>query len=62
MSCNCNAPISTASVALPGMPSASSGISAPPTELLFAASDAATPSTAPEPKDSGSLLDRCARL
>ena len=49
-------PVSTASVVLPGIPSVRSGISAPPTELLLAASNEATPSRFLLPNSSGCFL------
>ena len=42
----------------PGMPSVSSGTSAPPESALLAPSGAATPSGAPCPNFSGMLRDR----
>ena len=47
------APIRNTSITLPGMPIASSGISAPPTVALFAASDATMPLGEPLPNSSG---------
>ena len=44
---------SIAVVPEPGMPSVSSGTSAPPVSELFAPSGAATPSTAPLPNSCG---------
>ena len=51
--CTINAPKSTAPITLPGTPSAISGISAPPTVALFAASEATMPSSLPLPNCSG---------
>ena len=51
-----SAPISTAVVPVPGIPSVSSGIIAPPAAPLFAASGAATPWMAPLPKFAPFLL------
>jgi len=55
--CIIRAPIKTAVDALPGMPSVRSGTNAPPTDPLFAASGAATPSNDPFPNFSGCLLE-----
>ena len=52
------APIISAITGVDGMPSVSSGTIAPPTEELFAASGAATPSIAPWPNRSGVLERR----
>ena len=52
----------TAAVALPGMPSESSGTSAPPTLALLALSGTMTPSGVPAPKRSGCLSQRFTSL
>ena len=53
-----NAASSTAAVAEDGSPSVSNGTSTPAAAALLAASGTATPSIAPWPKRSGSLLNR----
>ena len=49
------APSNMASMTLPGIPSATSGTSAPPTVALLADSDAMIPSSHPVPNFSGCL-------
>ena len=53
--CSVKAPIKTAVVLSPGIPSDKSGTRAPPVNPLFAASEAITPSGAPLPSFDGSF-------